>query len=276
VRRIVMKNLSNWLHLANGGAAAGVIATDTLPEDWKIPALVINFLIATFLPSFAGMGHRFFYKNDQQTGIPLPALLVPLLLAGAVCGGASSTVLADDSTVEIAIGQANVNADGDDADELDDSGMAYGFAWDKPLRSGRFSGNVNLERLATEIGAYRVDVGGRLNLGDNSTDDGDPASRVRAYLGARIGGVWTDKVTGQTPVTVEGSETTAMVDTETTEQFLRVSCTAGIRLFFSPARDFGMGAEIEYGSPINDGIDVEDSTAGRIFLIVPTAGEASP
>jgi len=273
-----MKKLSNWLHALNGGAAAGVVATDALPEDLKIPALAINFLIATFLPSFAGLGHRVFYKNDQETGMPIKALVVALALSACLAGagGASSIVLADDSTVEIAIGQASVNADGDNADELDDSGMAYGFAWDKPLRSGRFSGNVNLERLATEIGAYRVDVGGRLNLGDNSTDDGDPASRVRAYLGARIGGVWSDKVTGQTPVTVEGSETTAMVATETTEQFLRVSATAGIRLFFSPARDFGIGAEIEYGSPINDGIDVEDSTAGRIFLIVPTAGEASP
>lgn len=202
--------------------------------------------------------------------------VLALLMAALAC---FTNTRAIEDSIEITVGSQQIDSHGSDADTLDDTGTAYSVSWDHPFSKmeGRFSGHVLVERSDAydngDLGAYNVNLGARVNIGDLTTLDGDPLGRIRAYVETRAGVVFMDTLSQTQEVTISDGEesVTAQVESDTAPRLLGLSGVAGLRVYFDERRTFGGGVEIAYGLPVGDSIDIDKTTTVRVLMVLPVS-----
>jgi hypothetical protein len=178
---------------------------------------------------------------------------------------------AGDGSIEITVAQPTIDA----GEDLDGTGIGYAVAYDQPFGKGRLSGRFNLERQDgfdnPDQGAWQLDASALVHFGDATTLDGDPAGRLRAYLGGSFAWSLMDRMTATEAVTVSDGETTLTGETEVEvgSQHFAVGGVAGARVYFDATRTIGMGVEARYFKPISDGVEIDGEASARVFLILP-------
>jgi hypothetical protein len=171
--------------------------------------------------------------------------------------------IADESHYEFSIRSVGLNGD-----DFNQSASAFAFAYERELKdSGIVSGYVHLERAAGFSGdldgiAYNVDVQLRANI--------RPESQVRFYLGGGLGETWTGGFKKDEQVEIDGTEVEVATDNNT-PSYLSYHLTGGVRLFFSRAMDFGVGAEWSGGGPVSSEVPYERESVATLFIIMPVA-----
>lgn len=290
-----MKKLVNLLNLLNGGAAATVGLTDTVTADpkLKVGLLLLNVLVAKFLPSAFGIGHKVFYGNDPETGVRLnKVLLVPLALmlsAGSAMAQSPSEV-GKETDVEI-VGSVSSDAAGDavDAETIQDNPGSYALAITEPLGTlGRYALNVALERTAYDAGdsgiegfdSYAIDALLRVRFGP---------PKILFHVAVGGGMEFTDRFLQEQNIELvleepaalngggggggEGEVIGATVVVEDSETLFRASLEAGFALKLTPDDRFGIGAAYVYRYPFGEEA-LDHRGQVRVFARIPIPGGA--
>lgn len=193
-------------------------------------------------------------------------------------------------TLQLAVANVGVDAE-PEADDIDGQGTAYAVDYDLPVSTfGAFALHFGLSRVdgvgSAGLGGWAFALGGQLNVGDVSDNDGDPLGVFSGYFRGDVGVTWADarEVTTEVPVvtvppSLHGTQPVPApaatlaeieIDTEVSEQFVTAAAVAGVRLVFDRASGLGIGAEVAYRAPLNDGVSVENATAVRLYFSVPT------
>ena len=253
---------------------------------------MVNLIVAKFLPSFAGLGHRLFYKNDQETGMPIKALIVALGLSVALAGGASSIAAAEvgsETTVEIGGSAASVDGEAVDSEVVADDATSYYVGIIQPVgETNRFAFNVALERIAFDDGGEGSgDVGGYAIDARFGAQFGPPSCKFRIAAGAgfafteaflqesgvEVVFVPAEAMHGVSPPLVPAAlEAETMVEDDETS--FRWSIEAGVTVKLTPQNKIGGFASYVLTDDMTGEGSLADQAQIRIGITVPIPGGA--